>query len=157
MANSWYLVLLGLPTPSSWLLLWLLWVMVLVRRTEAWCLLHGWDAPWRGQKPVVLCGRTRSAMPTPCAVLASGGILGAAPNGAPVFKALNGLRQPIYQIYQLSQRLPVSSTAASPKEVKLLKYTFGLYFVKYPGTRWKVEHLVVFRKRQTYFMSGFVF
>lgn len=30
--------------------------------------------------------------PTPCAVL-TGGILGVAPNWAPVFKALNGLRQ----------------------------------------------------------------
>lgn len=57
----------------------------------------------------------------------------------------------------LSQRLPISSTVASPKEIKLLKYTFGLYFVKYPGTRQKVEHLTVFRKRQTYFKSGFVF
>lgn len=57
----------------------------------------------------------------------------------------------------LSQRLPVSSTVASPKGIKLLKYTFGLCFVKYPVTRQKAEHLMVFRKRQTYFLSGFAF
>lgn len=34
-----------------------------------------------------------SAVPTPCALLAAGGFLGAAANRAPVFKALNGLRQ----------------------------------------------------------------
>lgn len=57
----------------------------------------------------------------------------------------------------LSQRLPVFSVEASPTGVKLLKHRFCLHFVKYSGTRQRVECFMVFRRKQTYFLFHFVF